>query len=216
MMTFGFSAFVKLVASNERPQRTALRQRLLGGSAGGYDFHRSLKRLGRRFLVHGEALDSVLAAARKISRPPEQRSAVTGIERLAEWRGEVGGEIEDYQAVSYESPSGLFRVNYTPDFGIRLDRQGIAAHIWNTAKPDLNPRAVYGALSLFTDAYAEITGAPDDLALLSLREPRLYRLSEAGIYRGLGASIAERIEDIIRQEHSDLGLPPMEDRPPRR
>lgn len=45
--------------------------------------------------------------------------------------------------------------------------------------------------------------SPDDLALLSLREPKLYRLSEAGRYESLGEVAAEKIAEGFRQAIDD-------------
>jgi len=115
--------------------------------------------------------------------------------------------------VTYESPAGLFRVNFTADFGVRIGRDAVAVHLWNTATPALSPRMVYAALSLFAPLYAATDNPPDDIAVLSLREPRLYRLSEAGRYAGLGSSLASRIEELLRDVSDELGLPPPEDRP---
>lgn len=214
MPTFGFSAFLKLISLNERPQRTAIRTRLLA-SGGGYDFHRSLKLRAQRFLVGEEPMADVLASVREITRAPEQESARAGLERLEAWRLEHPGAIVPYSPATYESPAGVFKVTFTPDFGVRLGRDGVGVHIWNTATPALTPRMVHGALSLFPDLYGEMSNRPDDLAVLSLRGPRLYRLSEAGRYAGLGASLASRIEDLLRDVREELGLPPPEDRPGR-
>jgi hypothetical protein len=72
---------------------------------------------------------------------------------------------------------------------------------------------VYAALSLFGPVYAARDNAPDDIAVLSLREPRLYRLNEASRYAGLGASLAGRIEELLRDVRDELGLPLSDDRP---
>jgi hypothetical protein len=219
MPTFGFSAFLKLICLNDRPSRTQLRSRLQPGPGGGYDFHRSLRLRAHRYLVDGEPMEAVAASVREIVRAPEQNSARIGLDRLEAWRREHPGAIIPFTPATYESPTGLFKVTFTPDFGVRLGRDGVAVHVWNTAKPDLSPRMVYAALSLFPALYAEGEMPPDDLAVLSLREPQLYRLSEAGRYAGLGASLASRLEDLLRQVREEIGLPPTgdkpDDRPPR-
>lgn len=96
---------------------------------------------------------------------------------------------------------------------MQIGRDAVAVHLWNTATPTLSPRMVYAALSLFAPLYAGADNPPDDIAVLSLREPRLYRLSEAGRFSGLGVSLASRIEDMLRDVRDELGLPPPEDRP---
>ena len=213
MPTFGLSAFLKLICLNERPGRTQMRVRLLPTPGGGYDFHRSLRLRAHRFLVDGEQMEDVMASIAQIVRAPEQASARLGLERLDEWRAAHPGAIVPYAPITYESPAGLFKVTFTADFGIRLGRDGIAAHLWNTATPALSPRMVYAALSLFEPLYAASDNPPDDIAVLSLREPRLYRLSEAGRFAGLGVSLANRIEDMMRDIADELDLPGHEDRP---
>ncbi|HEY1927663.1 MAG TPA: hypothetical protein VGG92_09375 [Caulobacteraceae bacterium] len=207
---------------NERPSRTQMRARLLpsagGGydfpsAGGGYDFHRSLRLRAHRYLMVGEPMEDVMASIAQIVRAPEQASARLGLERLEQWRTGHLGEIVPYAPITYESPAGLFKVTFTADFGIRLGRDGIAAHLWNTATPALSPRMVYAALSLFEPLYAAADNPPDDIAVLSLREPRLYRLSEAGRFAGLGASLANRIEEMMRDITDELDLPGHEDRP---
>ena len=214
MPTFGFSAFLKLICLNERPGRSQMRTRL-SPSTGGYDFHRSLRLRAHRYLIDGTPMEDVAASITEIVRAPEQQSARVGLERLEQWRREHPGTIVPFAPVTYESPAGLYRVVFTPDFGVRIGRATVAVHLWNTARPALTPRMVYAALSLFASLYAATDYPPDDIAVLSLREPRLYRLSEAGRFAGLGVSLAGRIEDMLRDVSDELGLPPPEDRPGR-
>jgi hypothetical protein len=212
MPTFGLSAFLKLICLNERPGRTQMRARL-SPSAGGYDFHRSLRLRAHRYLVDGEPMEDIIASVDEIARAPEQASVRLGMGRLEQWRSAHPGAIIPFAPATYESPAGLFKVNFTADFGVRIGRDAVAAHLWNTATPELSPRLVYAALSLFAPVYAATDNPPDDIAVLSLREPRLYRLSEAGRYSGLGASLADRIEEMLRDVSQELGLPPPEERP---
>jgi hypothetical protein len=212
MPTFGFSAFLKLLCLNDRPSRTELRARLLP-SEGGYDFHRSLRQRAHRYLVDGEPMEDVAASIRDIARTPEQNSARVGLERLETWRRDNPGAIVPYGPATYESPAGLFKVTFTADFGLRIGRDGVAVHLWNTLRPPLSPRMVFAALSLFPAVYAERGHAPDDLAVLSLREPRLYRLSEAGPFAAFGSGLATRVEELFRRVRDELGLPPATERP---
>ena len=212
MPTFGFSAFLKLICLNERPQRPEIRKRLSPGS-GSYDFHRSLRLRAHRYLVKGEPIEQILASTAEIKQAAEQRSARAGLERLERWRCENPGAILSFVPATYESPTGLFRVVFTPDIGIGIGRDSVAVHLWNTAKPVLVRRMVYAALSLIASVYASIDNSPDEVAVLSLPESRLYRLSEAGRFAGLGASLAGRIEDMLRDTIDELDFPPPENRP---
>lgn len=214
MPTFGFSAYLKLISMNARPRATAIRGRVSGGG-GGYDYHRSMKRAAHRFLVDRDPIEDVLASLEAIKQQPERQSARAALERLAVWRAENPGDLVSYAPVTYAHSSGLFNVTFTPDFSVKFGDDKVAVHIWNTATPDLTARTVYAALSLFPELY-EGASVPGDLALLSLREPHLYRLSEAGRYAGLGASVAEGVAEGFRQARSALNLPPVGDQPPQR
>lgn len=202
MPTIGFSAYLKLISLNERPRDTAIRGRV-SPKGGGYDFHRSMKRAAHRLLAESALLEDVLASLAVIKRSSERLSATQALTRLAGWRTNNPGELVSYKSATYTHGSGLFKVAFTPDFGVRPGRVGTAIHIWNTAKPALTPRTVYAALSLFPDLY-DGADVPDDFALLSLRELRIFRLSEAGRYAGLGESMAEKVAESFRQAIVDL------------
>lgn len=202
MPTFGFSAYLKLISLNERPRDTAIRGRV-SPKGGGYDFHRSMKRAATRLLVECAPLEDVLDTLAAIKQAPERLSATQALKRLADWRSANSGQLISYKPMTYEHGSGLFKVTFTPDFGIRLGRAGTAVHLWNNTAPALSARTVYSALALFPELY-EGDGTPDDFALLSLRDSELFRLTEAGRHAGLGESMAERVADGFRQAFIDL------------
>jgi len=213
MLAFGTSAFLKLVCLNERPQRTVIRQRVQA-SGDGYDFHRSLRLRIQRHLAAGEPMADVLASIDEIRRVSERNSARNGLEALEVWRGAHTGVVSGYSSVTYESPSGLFRVAFTPDFGIRMGGSGVAVHVWNTKQPQLLREMTYGVLALFKSIYDEVDKAPNDLAVLSLPDSKLYRLSEAGPCADMGDDLAARIESIVREVRDELGLPDEDEHPP--
>jgi hypothetical protein len=199
VIKFGFSAFLKLLSLNDKPQRTEIRRRLAPSSGGGYDFHDSLRRLAHRYLVDGDPMPDLLASAGQIVQPPERLSAVAGLERLALWRAKNPAVVLDVAPVTYESPQHLFKVEFKADFAVPRHGEKTAIHIWNTKTPALVPGAVYAALSLIAQACENEEGAPDDFGVLSLREPTiLYLLSEAADWSGVAATLVERIEDIIQ------------------
>jgi hypothetical protein len=201
MPNIGFSAYLKLISLNERPRDTAIRGRV-SPTGGGYDFHRSMKRAAHRLLAEDAPLADVLDALAAIQRQAERTSAIQALTRLAEWRAANPGELLSYKPATYAHASGLFKVTFTPDFGVRMGRAGTAVHIWNTQTPKLLARTVYAALSLLPGLY-EDNDAPDDFALLSLRDLQFYRLSEAGRYSGLGETMAEKIAENFRQAVAD-------------
>ncbi|MFS2149749.1 hypothetical protein ACCD05_01385 [Rhizobium sp. Rhizsp42] len=71
---FGFSAFLKVINANPRPQRTSVRKRC-GPSTGGYDFHKSLRHRVQQVSFNGLSREAVLASTHQISQEPERKSA---------------------------------------------------------------------------------------------------------------------------------------------
>lgn len=214
MPTFGFSAFLKLLSLNDRPQRSELRKRLVP-SSGGYDFHRSFRLHANRLLMGGETLADLLRSAENIRKPEERRSVRAALENLRDWVSERPGQIFAYPAVTFESPAGSFKVSFRPDFGLEIDGLRTAVHVWNTKRPDLSSRMVYAALSLLPPLYGSDAEAPDDFAVLSLREPRLYRLSDVEDQSLLAAHQVRAIERGLEAVREELRLPPTtpEERP---
>jgi hypothetical protein len=210
--TFGFSAFLKLLSLNSRPQRTLIRKRLSRSGSSGYDFHRSLRLLAGRY-INGSSLEDVLRLAEDINRPPEKQSAQSGLKQLAAWRSANPGSILDFDPVSFESPAKNFKVQFQPDFGIRLGEQKVAAHIWNTRTVELDKRMTYAALSLIAPLYSTNGDRPDDVGVLSLPDKMLYRLSEAGDYTEVGLRLVRRLDDIFQDILGEPSKPGPTDRP---
>lgn len=204
MPNFGFSAFLKIISLSERSRRSSIKQRLQP-SAGGYDFHRSL-RLQAGKLLAGQPLAEALAAADAIVRAPEKNSVKAGLTRLSLWRRQNPGAITVFEPATYNSPNGIFSVTYTPNFGIILGDFNTAIHIWNTQRPPLTPRQIYSALSLFRNLYSETSGSPDDIGLLSLRNSTAYRLGEATDHSEIGKAQVVALENIFRSVSEELGV----------
>jgi hypothetical protein len=199
VVTFGFSAFLKILSLNDKPQRTEIRKRLAPSSGDGYDFHRRFRQLARLYMVEDAPLSDVLAAAAAIIQLPERVSAVTGLNRLALWRAKVGGQVLDFSSVVIESPGHQFKVRFEPDFGMLIRDKPTAIHLWNTKSVELSPAATYAALALVAQAYGGQESGPDDLGVLSMRaQQSLYRLSQVTARSPDVVSIVERIEGLIR------------------
>ncbi|MDR3486657.1 MAG: hypothetical protein P4M05_17360 [Bradyrhizobium sp.] len=215
MPTFGFSAFLKLISLNVRPQRTLVRQRLSATQSGGYDFHRSLRLRANSYLVDGVPLPEVLRTINEIKRTAERESAKTGLERLGNWRENNTGSILSIEPVVFESPAKNFKVQFLPNFGIRLNGQTVAIHVWNTTRTELDVRMTYAALSLFPSLYALQEVRPDDIAVLSLPNSRLYRLSEVENQTEIGRRLIRRLDDLFEEVRREPERPiaPRRDRP---
>lgn len=199
MINFGFSAFLKVLSLNDKPQRSAIKKRAIPSSSDGYDFHKSFRRLARRYLIGAEPIADMIALAGKIGPLPERQSAVLALQRLEIWRATTPGKILHVPAVVFESPHHLFTVKFEPDFGLRIGGTTTAIHLWNTKHPKLSANATCAALSLAAQAYeSDDEAAPEDVGVLSILEPPTpYLLSQASDRPAAAASIVERIEDII-------------------
>jgi hypothetical protein len=208
MSTFGFSAFLKMLSLNDRPQRTEMRKRLLPSSGSGYDFHRQFRLLAHRYLSGGEALADLIAEAEAFGNEAEGRAAGEALMFLEEWRADFPGRLFAFAPAVWESPSGVFKVRYAPDFGIEIGGIRVAVHIWKTQRPPLDARMTYAALSLFPELYAGQGDAPQDLAVLSVTTGRLYRLSEVPDQSVLAARVVGFIETLIEDITDEITLPP--------
>lgn len=195
--TFGFSAFLKMLSLNPRPQRTEMRNRLLPSSGSGYDFHRQFRALAHRYLSEGEDLGSLIAETELYGNAAEGRQAREALEFLEEWRVGQPGRLYAFEPRTWSSPSDVFKVKYTADFGIEIDGVRVAVHIWKTQKPPLDPRMTYAALSLISEQYSGARDEPEDFAVLSVLDGRLYRLSDAPDQSVLANRVATFIEGLI-------------------
>ena len=213
MVTFGFSAFLKLLSMNERPQKTELRRRAGPSTSGGYDFHSSFRRHARQFLLNGIPMAEVIASADNIIKVPERLSAISALKRLAQWREKTPGTIFRCEPVVFESPNKLFRVKFEPDFGQMFQGTRTAFHLWNTKHPSLARGPTYAALALAREAYLGHADAPDDVGVLSVREQTsVYLLGTMPVPSATMSSIVDQIEEAIRRGSS---IPPAspDDRP---
>ncbi|MBB3997819.1 hypothetical protein [Aureimonas pseudogalii] len=210
MPTFGFSAFLKLISLSPRRQKSEIQKRLQP-SKNGYDFHRNLKLHAHRYLYEGTALEDVLASVSRIVKDAEKRSTAQGLARLHTWRSENLGDLIEFPPAIYESPRGRFKVKFTSDIGI-ADRGGMAIHIWNTASPGLNAREIFAALALMNTAYRNIVPSPASMAVLSLRNSQLYRLTDAEDFSLIGRRVVESLEGIFEDVEHGVQLP-RDDRP---
>lgn len=215
MPTFGFSAFLKILSLNPRPQRREVRLRL-SPTEGGYDFHRSLRLRTNRYMVDNEDLQTLIDEAAGLGNPAERRSVEAGLRQLNAWRAANPGQVIAFPPALYVSPNEEFKVSFVPDFGYQLGVQNVAVHLWNTGTVELSPRMVYAALALASSSY-ETEVAPDDLAVLSLPDGELYRLSDVPDQSRLAAIVATNLDRLFESVGEELATPPVppETRPPR-
>jgi hypothetical protein len=212
MVNFGFSAFVRLLSLNDRPQATVMRQRLGPASDGGYDFHKQMRRFARRYLVGGEPLQDLLAAAEAIKNPAEACSAVAALGKLETWHEETGGRIVEFGPATYVSPGKLFTVKFDPTVALHISGRTAPIEIWNTMQPPLSQGPTYAALSIAAEAYASQGIELENIGLLSLQNPvRLYLLTDVPRQTVIAATLVSRFEEMIRSPQPPRPRP--EDRP---
>lgn len=208
MPTFGFSAFLKLLSLNDRPQLSELRRRYKGEKKSGYDFHRSLRQKAHEFFWDGADILELIISCSEIKKDAERISAQKGLEKLASWLAEKGGSAYKVPSGIFKSPNDLFRVSFIPDFGLDIQGKKTAIHLWNTKTVGLGSNAAYTALSLFAKQYEDQFNI-ENLAVLSLvgAEPKLYLLENPGAYEVIAdrtvASLEARIQSIIAPDRPD-------------
>jgi len=206
--TFGFSAFLKMLSLPVRPQRTEMRKRLLPSVGRGYDFHRQFRLLAHRYLSGGEPLADLLAETESYGNAAEGRAARDALQFLEGWREQTPGRLMAFEPRTWESPNSVFKVSFTPDFGIELGGVPTAVHIWKTQKPLLDARMIYAALSLFPDQYGTAAGQPRDFAVLSVLDGRLYRLSDVPDQSLLSAGVVAFLESLMAEIQDEIDRRP--------
>ncbi|RWN46448.1 MAG: hypothetical protein EOS03_14170 [Mesorhizobium sp.] len=202
MSTFGTSAYLKLISLNSKPQRTELRKRLSPSNAS-YDFHRSLRLHSNRLLAKGESIENVLESVGRIAKLPERTSVQAGLATLLNWRASHPSKLFEVKSHIYASPTDVFKLNFSADFGTVIDGKRCAVHLWNTKKPPLSERLTVGVLSLMKQNYPEL----DNLVVLSLLDSQLFWSAEDVRYATIGHNLALRIEEVILSVEDELRPP---------
>lgn len=203
MTTFGTSSYLKIISLRPAPQRTEITNRLLP-SDDAYDFHRSLRRLIRRLAINAEPLEQVLASAHEISQMPERNSAIEGLRALSNWLRENPSTVGEFKTKTISSPNAIFKVKFSPDFVLTINGTPVVVHVWNTKNPPLDTRMMFGAMSLFSELYRDDLSTSADLAILSLRNSQLYRLSQVADHSATGFATIQRLERIFTEIESEL------------
>lgn len=209
-MTFGFSAFVKLVSLNQRPRITEMRKRLGPSTGGGYDFHKLTRELLHQLLVDRASGDELIAKAELIKNPYERTSAIAAIKKVIELQAAFVGSPFELPEMTYESPAGVFKVKLQADFGAIVSGARVGIHVWNTKEPALDSRLTRAALSLFGGQFEDLT---DDLAVLDLRRSTLIRMGDPDRHAALADRMVSYLEEMFLDLRSgrDVG-PSAEDR----
>ena len=203
--TFGFSAFLKLISQNDKPQKSALKRRF-APSKGGYDFHKSLRASIQQVVENPLAFGSIFESLNTIKKSAERNSAKNGLKNFQTWRQKYPGNLESADSIIISSPNNIFKVSFTPDFVIELNGRRTGIHIWNT-KSKLSSELVLATLSLVAKNYDREKRQLDDFGVLSLQNNSFYRWSEDPQH---GSPKAQRlllhIEKQCTMAKSELGI----------
>ncbi|MDI7865091.1 hypothetical protein MRS76_24560 [Rhizobiaceae bacterium n13] len=202
---FGFSAFLKLINANPKPQKRLVRDRFRP-STGGYDFHKSLRQRVQRIAFENLSFQAALASTAEIGKTAERESAIKGLRQFSEWREKNFGDLSACDSFLFESPKGFFKVEFTPNFLIELNGRRTAVHLWNTRQA-LSAGLVNATLCMVASRYP-VEGRPDDFAVLSLQDGRLFKWSDATKET---AAFGERLLDVLDLDFAnarlEFGLP---------
>ncbi|MCQ1833350.1 hypothetical protein [Neorhizobium galegae] len=202
---FGFSAFLKLINANPKPQKRLVRDRFRP-STGGYDFHKSLRQRVQRIAFENLALHDALASTAEIGKKAERESAIKGLRQFSEWRQKNLGDLSACESFLFSSPKELFKVEFTPNFLIELNGRRTAVHLWNTRQA-LSAGLVSASLCMVANRHP-LESRPDDFAVLSLQDGRLFRWSDANKET---AAFGEKLLEVLDLEFAnarlEFGLP---------
>lgn len=209
--TFGFSAFLKIISSNERPQKTAIRDRHRPKTnTSGYDFHRSLRGAINGLATRKLSFPEVMSKIASIQNLSERRSAKHGVVRFLRWIKNYSGTITFCDPIIIESPSSLFRIRFEADFVVEIAGRRTAVHVWNTKKIHLDKSHVIAALTIVRDKRTKELDNLDDFAVLSLQDNRFFACSDApNTYSGLAEAIMLHLDQLSASSRIEFGLPPI-------
>lgn len=202
---FGFSAFLKLINANPKPQKRLVRDRFRP-STGGYDFHKSLRLRVQRIAFENLSFQEALASTAEIEKRAERESAIRGLRQFFDWGQKNLGDLSACESFLFSSPKGFFKVEFTPNFLIELNGRRTAVHLWNTRQA-LSAGLVNASLCMVANRHP-VDGRPDDFAVLSLQDGRLFKWSDA---TKESAAFGERLLEVLDLDFAnarlEFGLP---------
>ncbi|SCX27349.1 hypothetical protein [Agrobacterium rosae] len=205
---FGFSAFLRMICLNEKPQKTAIFDRHRPSKEGGYDYHRSLRTSIQKLATGSHSLKEVLVEIAEITKPSERRSTKRGVVRFLRWIIANGNAVTFCDPIFIQSPLGFFKVRFDANCVVEINGRRTAVHVWNTQKPKLSEKEVMAALTLVRRSVDTKTDVIDDFAVLSLQDGRLYKWSDNPThYSILADSILLQIDRLCSLARSEYGLP---------
>lgn len=204
--SFGFSAFLKIVCANEKPQKRAVKERHKP-SKSGYDYHKNLRLRVQWLASSSHTAAQVISSLNDITKAPERASTHAGIKKFIEWQSHHKKEIQFCGPLTFRSPNGLFQVKYAPDFLTEIDGRLTAVHVWNTQEK-LSRNLVVAMLTIVASNWDDTPERPDDFAVFSLRDGQFYNWSEhTEEHRKLGQKVMLHLENLCQIVRVELELP---------
>ncbi len=209
--TLGFSALLRLLDANEKPQRNAIKNRYVSRDA--RDFHRSFHLSIKNLLTGISTFRQAIRSAQRIKKQSERQHTKSGIVRFLRWYISLGTRGTAYPSIILPSPMGLFQVKFDPDCIIDLNGRRTAIHIWNSSKK-INPDQALAALSLVAAKFPLTFDRPDDFAVLSLQSGDIYKWSDANKEHTIMAlHLMTHLDRVFTLIRSELDIPSSGDQP---
>lgn len=204
--SFGFSAFLKIICTNDKPQKRAIRERHKP-SNGGYDFHKNLRRRIQWLSSGSHSPAQVIASLSDIAKAPERASTYAGLKKFIDWLSRHKAKTSFCDEICFKSPNGLFQVKFAPDFLTEIEGRMTAVHVWNTQET-LSRNLVIALLTTVALNWENTSERPDDFAVFSLQDGQLYKWSEhTREHKKMGHSLMLHIEKLCKNARMELGLP---------
>jgi hypothetical protein len=197
VLTFGTSAYLKVLGLNPKPRSTELRKRR-SPTGGGYDFHKAMRRIAASFVSGELSVEQVHTEFARIANLPERQSAIHAVNQLARWLNGKSARRVTIENRAF-SPNGVFSVRFNPDIEVSLDGRRTLIHLWNTKQPKLTNREAIGALGLFCHEYLD-----EDIAVLCLRQRQLFVLTEKPKAEELARLLAMDVERRLLSDEADI------------
>lgn len=212
--TFGFSAFLRVICLNEKPQKTAIFNRHSPAEDGGYDYHRKLKSSIQSLASGSRSLREVLKEIALIKSPSERRSTKQGVVKFLRWLSRNGSTVTFCEPIVFDSPLGLFKVRFEANCVVEINGRRTALHVWNTQQPKLREREVIAALKMVQRVTSREADLVDDFAVLSLRDGHLYKWSDnPSAYKKFADSILIQLDRLCSLARAEYGLPQIKQGP---
>ncbi|WP_292055687.1 MULTISPECIES: hypothetical protein [unclassified Martelella] len=170
---FGFSAFLRILHQNERPQYRTIKERYREDSSGGYDFHRSFRNRVQSLADGTLDENAITDSVNSIRKTAERRSTLDGLKAFVAWKRRLGLILLPGKPILYSPKELSFSLEFKPDFITLIDGELHSVHLWNTKTP-LTSTITMSTLKVVSDHVRGDANYPKHLAVYALKQDRIY------------------------------------------